>query len=522
MKRKINFFQNGKPVQALLESWLLCALLLIPMLPVLFKAPPLALSLYLVQLPMLCAIFAGLRTNLFNKRILIFQEIIFAAVLTSGLISIIICTILFFKQWTIIETSYSGTSGTIFFLLMGIPEYLAVRFLIWGWQYWANLREKRFAFQLTHAIISVVAVFSLVFLIVSTIYTANMLEQNIWGIPSDNIFAQIIFWITVIILWTILIFTILIIIILPITTLFSFFLARKMTVRLEKLAGAAQAFQKGDFSQLVCMEGKDEIAQLQSDFNSMSLDLEKSIGKLKTEKKKIEMMMDARSDFVNEISHELRNPAAIILGTIESIQSEWKNRSSEEIEGDLETIYFEAMRMKTILNDLLTISQVENNQMHVQIQDVNIYPLVNRLVNNFSRIAWRNKSIQITKLQTDNPYFVNADPLRVEQILVNLFQNAIQHTPPGGLISVEIHQQIKTITIEIEDTGEGIPPEDLPHLWDKHYKSNSKLQSTQIRFGLGLPLVKDLLESMQGTVEVESHFGQGTLFKISLPRGKHP
>lgn len=519
MKRISSPLWKVSPTRTLVEGWLVCFILLIPVIGILLETTPLARSLYLVLLPLVCALVAGLRLRFFSGHFVqvVTKECGLALLLSLGILGTVFGLMASLAQLDSIKHSYARTGGTIFFIMMVVPEYLGVRVASWAWKRWDQLRHRRYVWALTHAILRVVAGAGLLIMIGAIFYIANILRNDIWQIPTESPFAQFVFWLTVLVLLLFLLSVSGIILFLPPATLFSFLVARKMTTRLESLAAATQALRSGNLSTRVSLTGEDEIAQLQTDFNVMAADLEESVAALQVEKDKVWRLLEAQRDLIAGISHELRNPVATILSYNDVLRREWTDRSPQEVERDLDTIQYEASHLQTILNDLLTASQADAGYLSMSLQAVNVTVLLQRLVETFSVLAWSNKRAQVTLSAPPHGIFALADALRLEQVLVNLLQNAVRHTSPGGLVALEVHQDPEGICIEVEDTGEGISPEDLPHIWEKYYRTTSSQHRSQYGTGLGLSLVKELTEAMGGTVSVESWPGQGSLFQVHLP-----
>lgn len=516
---------QAAPVRALAESWLVCAVMLVPLSPVVWDAPPLARSLYLVQAPLVCAVIAALRMRIPSARNKSFPSIMLAMLRECGLallLSLGIFGMVFglataMARLDAIRYSYAGTWGTAAFIWMAAPEYLGVRLLSLLWQRWSRLRRRRVVWEFTDAIIRVAGVIGLLALAGVILNFVRIFKNDIWGIPPDSFFAQAVFWLTMAILSAAVLVFVGALLFLPPAVLFSFRAARKMTARIEKLAEVTQALHQGDLATRVDVQGEDEIAQLQTDFNAMAADLEKSIQALQVEKDKVVALLEARRALVAGVSHELRNPVATILGYSDSLHRDWKKRSPEEIERDLGTLQYEASRLQTILNDLLTESQVDGGHLRVALEAVEVAGLTQRLVETLAGLAWTSKRVQVTLSAPPQPVIALADRLRLEQALVNLVQNAVRHTSPGGLVALEVQQNGDRICIEVEDTGEGISAADLPHIWEKYYQVGSPQRHTDYGAGLGLSLVKELTEAMGGTVSAASWPGQGSLFKIHLP-----
>jgi signal transduction histidine kinase len=519
MKPIRSLFWQASPLRALVEGWLVCLVLLVPMVPVLLETTPSARSLYLVLLPLVCAAVTGLRLRFFSgpPARAVLQECGLAFLLGLEILGTVMGLLAGLSHLDSIQHSYAGTGGTIFFLFMAAPEVLGVRLIFWAWQRWNYLRRLRYVWALTHAILRVVGAAGLLVLTGLIVYFVHLFGNDIWGIPPESVFAQTVFWLSMLILLAFLLFAGGILLFLPPILLFSFLVARKMTARLENLAAVTQTLRKGDLSTRVGVQGEDEVAQLQTNFNAMAADLEKSVLDLQTEKDKVWTLLEARRELVAGVSHELRNPVASILGYSDSLRRDWKERSPEEVQRDLETIQYEASRLQIILNDLLTASQADAGRLNMTLQKLDFNLLAQRVVETFSGLAWGSKRVQITLSAPPHEVLGLADPLRLEQVLVNLVQNAVRHTSPGGLVALEIHPGPDHICIEVEDTGEGISSEDLPHIWEKYYQAGSSQRRTPHGMGLGLSLVKELTEAMGGTVSVESWPGQGSLFQVHLP-----
>ncbi len=496
-----------------------CIGLLVPILPALLDAPPLPRSLYLVQVPLACAVFTSLRLRFFSGHPIraIVKECCVALLLSLGILGCVMGVFAGVGSLDLIRHSYAGTWGTLFFIGMAGPEYLGMRVGLWAWRRWDRLRRRRYVWALTHAILIVAGGIGLLLLTGAILQTAGNWGNDIWGIPPESFFSRAVFWLSLFILLAFILFASGILLLLPPATLFSYLVARKMTARLENLAKATLALRKGELTTRVEVQGEDEIAQLQADFNAMAADLGETMLALQAEKDKVWKLLEARRELVAGISHELRNPVATIQGYSDSLRRDWQDHSTEEVRHDLETIQYEASRMHAILNDLLAASQVESGHLSISLQAVDANLLAQRLVETFAGLAWGSKRVQVTLSAPSQQVFVLADPLRLEQALVNLVQNAIRHTSPGGLVALDIHPDAEQVCVEVEDTGEGISPDDLPHIWQKYYQAASSQQHTQYGTGLGLSLVKELTEAMGGTVSVESWPGQGSLFQIRLP-----
>jgi signal transduction histidine kinase len=249
----------------------------------------------------------------------------------------------------------------------------------------------------------------------------------------------------------------------------------------------------------------------------MAENLQTSTRALESEKEKVSGLLQAQQELTAGVSHELRTPAAVISGYLESLRSHWKNSPPEVIDRDLETASNEAGRLKKILNDLLDLSQANANRLSVSIQPVSLEEILQHTLHVFQPLAWESKRVEVTaEIPADLPA-VMADPTRLEQALLNLVQNGLRHTSPGGLVAISAEISNDWAQVNVEDTGEGITPQDLPHIWERFYRGNGQ---TEFRgeggAGLGLAIVKEFIEAMDGQVSVQSCPGQGSIFSVRL------
>ena len=176
-----------------------------------------------------------------------------------------------------VRYSYSGTLWTAIFILLAAPEYLGVRAAGWVWRRWRQMRSRRYVWALSNAILRVIAGTGVLALTGWVSYFIILLRSDIWGIPAGSIFAQTVFWLTIIVLFAFILLVLGLVLFLPPAILFSFLAARRMTARVENLASVTREVRGGNIAARVAVTGEDEVAQLQADFNAMAADLEKSV-----------------------------------------------------------------------------------------------------------------------------------------------------------------------------------------------------------------------------------------------------
>lgn len=227
-----------------------------------------------------------------------------------------------------------------------------------------------------------------------------------------------------------------------------------------------------------------------------------------TELKKLERM---KKDFVANISHELRTPLTAIKGFVETLEEE------EEIKNVhyLEIIKRHTDRLMRIVHDLLMLSELEQSESSLVTENVNLVSLVENILKVFEHEA-KEKGIRLKLITGEGLKTVQADPFKLEQMFINLLDNAIKYTEKGA-VSIMLNQKDSKSIIEIQDTGIGIPGSNLPRIFERFYvvdKSRSKkLGGT----GLGLSIVKHIVLLHGGSIDVESSLGTGTKFTILLP-----
>ncbi len=222
----------------------------------------------------------------------------------------------------------------------------------------------------------------------------------------------------------------------------------------------------------------------------------------------------ARKDFVANVSHELRTPLSLIKGYVETLLD--GARDNPEVAGKfLHTIDRNADRLRLLIEDLLTISELESGRLPLQLQPVRLRELVEKVLADLRPRALNRG----TELRSDIPELtVNADPVRLEQVLTNLVDNANKYGRPGGHVFVSArsaeHQQVEC---SVADDGPGIAPEALERIFERFYRVDKARSREQGGTGLGLSIVKHIVQSHDGRVWARSEPGKGATFYFTLP-----
>jgi signal transduction histidine kinase len=178
----------------------------------------------------------------------------------------------------------------------------------------------------------------------------------------------------------------------------------------------------------------------------------------------------------------------------------------------------EVLRLQRLIDDLFTLSRLEVEQLTMTCRPTDVAPVVQRIVDAMAPLAWSGGRVEVVAELPDEPPLACVDESRLEQILANLLRNGVRHTPPGGIVAVGVAAEEDTVKIEVRDTGEGISAEDLPYIWERFYRGENARTDDVRGAGLGLALVKELVEAMGGSVEVESTVGEGSRFVVRLPK----
>jgi signal transduction histidine kinase len=189
----------------------------------------------------------------------------------------------------------------------------------------------------------------------------------------------------------------------------------------------------------------------------------------------------------------------------------------EVLKHDLQVIEHEAIRLHRLVDDLFTLSRAEVGRLTLRCVPTNVAPIVHQVVDTIAPLAWQNSRIQLTAEATDGVIVAMADEDRLEQLLRNLIQNSLRHTPPGGIVVVRTQTVGDEIALEVRDTGDGILPDELPHIWERFYQGKTS-RAGETGAGVGLALVKELVEAMHGRVAVTSQPRKGACFSVFLPK----
>ncbi len=391
-----------------------------------------------------------------------------------------------------------------------IFDFFIIRALRYGWRFWNRFRRRKLVWQLIHSHLTLIIL--VVAIIVFSFFTVVNATNNTLFIP--DYVASIPMLLLIITSLTI----ILSLLILPPLSIVSYIITRRATHRLETLAHAIGTLRTGNYQNRIMVIGEDEVAQLQSDFNMMADELERALRDLEIERDKVTAVLKSRRELFVSISHDLRTPIATMRGYLESISARVEEIGLSDLQEDFAVIERGALHLQRLIDNLFAIARAETGGIDFVLQVTDIKPLLEHITASINPLAWRKSRIKImTELPPTLPA-IQVDSQRLVQIISNLVDNSLKHTPPGGIIIISANEINTSVAIQVRDTGEGIAAEDLPCIWDRFFRATAAQDRKISGTGLGLALVKELTERMGGTVAVESAVGDGTCFTLTFPR----
>ena len=285
-----------------------------------------------------------------------------------------------------------------------------------------------------------------------------------------------------------------------IALLLGIWLARTLTRPLGELTAAIRAMERGQLEQRVAVRSSDELGELAGAFNQMSAELARS--------------NQARRQMTADIAHDLRTPLTVIAGYVEALRDEVLAPTVERFT----TIYSEVLHLQHLVEDLRTLSLADAGELRLQRQPVEPQALLQCSAAAHAQLAAQKGVALDVELAPDLPS-VQVDTERMAQVMGNLVSNALRHTPEGGRVTLSAQAIAGQVLLRVQDTGEGIPADALPRVFDRFYRVDSSRQRTEGESGLGLAIVRSLVEAHGAQVSVESAPGQGTTFTIALSLG---
>jgi signal transduction histidine kinase len=286
--------------------------------------------------------------------------------------------------------------------------------------------------------------------------------------------------------------------------------SRSLTAPLGRLATAARAVADRDFSRRVRVEGSAEMAEVAEAFNEMTAALENSERQ--------------RQNMVADVAHELRTPLSVVQGNLRAILDDVYPLEK----GEISRLYDETRLLSRLVDDLRELALADAGQLCLDLQAIDLAPEIQSTLDSLA-LAAEAQGVALTAHLSGGLPPVRADSDRLAQVLRNLLVNALRHTPAGGSVTVTAARAGSTTEVVVSDTGEGIAPQDLPHVFERFWRADAARSRTgssgpggsELRWargsGLGLSVARSLVEAQGGRIWVESTQGEGTTFRFTLP-----
>jgi signal transduction histidine kinase len=272
------------------------------------------------------------------------------------------------------------------------------------------------------------------------------------------------------------------------------YISRNVTRILRETERAAHRISQGDFDYRIEVTSDDEVGRLTRTINQMAQELQQ--------------LSQARAQFLSKVSHELRTPLTIIKGFCVTLLRESpppdQQRSLRVM--DQQTDY-----LTRLVTDLLELSRSQAGSLQLQTQSIDLVDLAQEVIESLKPRA-REQNIHLSMEKGTESAVAEIDVERIRQVMYNLLDNALNHTDPGGKVKLSIDANDAKVTIQIRDNGRGIPSDKLPYVFEGFFQVEPKAPGA----GLGLAVVKELVEAHGGTVSAESEMGKGSTFTVSL------
>ncbi|KNH22895.1 hypothetical protein ACS78_10920 [Priestia megaterium] len=281
---------------------------------------------------------------------------------------------------------------------------------------------------------------------------------------------------------------------------YTLFVSKKLSSPLIKMEKATRAIARGNLETKVNITSKDEVGSLAQAINDLSIELNN--------------YRKNRSEFLANISHELRTPTSYLKGYAQLLKRhQYKNK--EELESYSSIIESEAERLAKLIQDLFELSKMEEGRLELYLQHVDLEEIIEQSIKKVMLKA-KEKNLDLSYNIQDELPLIFSDGSRIEQVLFNLLENAVNYTEKGSIyLSAWLEKDY--ICVLIQDTGVGIPEDELPFIFDRFHRVEKSRSRKMGGTGLGLSIVSEIIKLLQGNIEVQSKNQNGTSFLVRLP-----
>ena len=273
------------------------------------------------------------------------------------------------------------------------------------------------------------------------------------------------------------------------------YFVKSICVPLMQISVTAKKLAKGDFSERIAIRNNDEIGELSRVFNDMADELENSEA--------------IKNDFISSVSHELRTPLTAIKGWSETLEAGY---GEETYRKGMKVITHETGRLEGMVEELLDFSRIQNGRFTLQMANTDIIAELDDALLIYTDKARKEKKT-IHYSEPESLCVVYGDKNRLRQVFINVIDNAMKYTDPGGSVDISVEKNDDTLSIIVADTGIGISAADLPKVKAKFYKANSTRRGS----GIGLAVADEIISMHGGTLDIDSVLGKGTTVTITLP-----
>ena len=292
-------------------------------------------------------------------------------------------------------------------------------------------------------------------------------------------------------------------IVIMLSLIVSYFISRIISNPIIKIKNKANQMAKGNYEIEFEESDIEEIDELSKTLNYACKELNKT--------------EDIRRELLANVSHDLKTPLTMIKAYAELIR-DVTHKDKEKMNKNLDTIIEETDRLNILVNDILELSKINSNTQPLNIEKFDINELIKSIIKRYE-IYIEKDNYKIEYKEKEN-IIVSADKKRIEQVIYNLINNAINYTGEDKQIYINLIEEKKNIKIEIKDTGKKKKKEELKHIWDKYYKIDKTHSRVQVGSGIGLSIVKSILENHNFKYGVESKENIGTTFYFEIPKEK--
>lgn len=289
--------------------------------------------------------------------------------------------------------------------------------------------------------------------------------------------------------------------------------ATPLARRIERVRAGTAQLAAGELDTTLPVDGRDEIALLAADFNRMAAALQQAAA----HERELEQ---SRRDLIAAVSHDLRTPLAAVRALIEALADDVVE-DQETRSRYLRSAQREIAHLGQLVDDLFELAQIDAGVLRLELERASLHDLISDTVSSFQPQAQQQGVRLLGDVQGKvDPVLIN--PPKLQRVLHNLLSNALRHTPADGTVLLRARPDGNHVRVEVADSGEGIAPDDLPHVFDRSYRGDpSRTRAGMERSagaGLGLAIARGLVEAHGGTISVESQLGRGSRFWFTLRR----